>query len=743
MAPLLLFMSSSSAPLSVEKSQQTNQKLGDDDDDDERDAVARVATAEGVAEQYRRDAARIRNEADALEVALTLRKIQTLQAQLNSRQTYWAKHPDQRDDLQQELEQLQQRRRPPREAAEATPISQGSPPPPSSNSVTADNGKPLSSKSKASHTSTVTSTTTTTTQSTLTSTSTTLSDLSPPNAVSDYRSRTETMVNPLNGFDPEDLQLYIPIARDIESSMPNATMNEQLQAFQSTPQLQQHFAIKLQELWQEPLQDMQRLDELKQQYWQSTSDVEKQQLKRDIQQLERTIDRDGLFEYSDSIYLDRLYDLTADELCERRSAVAQLPPLLQTLYKRRCGVVENDANRNDDDDRTLELAILLEHYEPQLDLLEQVHELTPLTVEQQDETRRALQRLPSLVRRHWALEELGLDEYAENDDTDPNHTRLVQALVQRNGASLTDSNDTDAEETWSNLKGLMMDAATGTSADAIVRASSLSDLNDLDFVDRSRYVDEFYPCVARLEAQRPPQQFADDFCARILDNKQSRIYMVRSRPERVVGGYYIRGENQISNDDSGQKLVHRIQTALRDDPELHNKLEFFYIPDPAPLSDEKVELGYSEQPLILLTAKNREIFYDNSEPLIKLAISALGICSTFLFALGASVLQPTAQDRIQAALDSETSLDLSWLAGNVATVGGSFLAILLAHEVAHRVVAWSNKVSSQCFLQCWNAVFASLPPLTQLHVMYSHSLTSACHVLFLRSNWASRALLLR
>lgn len=551
------------------------------------------------------------------------------------------------------------------------------------------------------------------------------------------------MVNPLNGFDPEDLQLYIPIARDIESSMPNATMNEQLQAFQSTPQLQQHFAIKLQELWQEPLQDMQRLDELKQQYWQSTSDVEKQQLKRDIQQLERTIDRDGLFEYSDSIYLDRLYDLTADELCERRSAVAQLPPLLQTLYKRRCGVVENDANRNDDDDRTLELAILLEHYEPQLDLLEQVHELTPLTVEQQDETRRALQRLPSLVRRHWALEELGLDEYAENDDTDPNHTRLVQALVQRNGASLTDSNDTDAEETWTNLKGLMMDAATGTSADAIVRASSLSDLNDLDFVDRSRYVDEFYPCVARLEAQRPPQQFADDFCARILDNKQSRIYMVRSRPERVVGGYYIRGENQISNDDSGQKLVHRIQTALRDDPELHNKLEFFYIPDPAPLSDEKVELGYSEQPLILLTAKNREIFYDNSEPLIKLAISALGICSTFLFALGASVLQPTAQDRIQAALDSETSLDLSWLAGNVATVGGSFLAILLAHEVAHRVVAWSNKVSSQCFLQCWNAVFASLPPLTQLHVMYSHSLTSACHVLFLRSNWASRALLLR
>ena len=743
MAPLLLFMSSSSAPLSVEKSQQTNQKLGDDDDDDDGDAVARVATAEGVAEQYRRDAARIRNEADALEVALTLRKIQTLQAQLNSRQTYWAKHPDQRDDLQQELEQLQQRRRPPREAAEATPISQGSPPPPSSNSVTADNGKPLSSKSKASHTSTVTSTTTTTTQSTLTSTSTTLSDLSPPNAVSDYRSRTETMVNPLNGFDPEDLQLYIPIARDIESSMPNATMNEQLQAFQSTPQLQQHFAIKLQELWQEPLQDMQRLDELKQQYWQSTSDVEKQQLKRDIQQLERTIDRDGLFEYSDSIYLDRLYDLTADELCERRSAVAQLPPLLQTLYKRRCGVVENDANRNDDDDRTLELAILLEHYEPQLDLLEQVHELTPLTVEQQDETRRALQRLPSLVRRHWALEELGLDEYAENDDTDPNHTRLVQALVQRNGASLTDSNDTDAEETWSNLKGLMMDAATGTSADAIVRASSLSDLNDLDFVDRSRYVDEFYPCVARLEAQRPPQQFADDFCARILDNKQSRIYMVSSRPERVVGGYYIRGENQISNDDSGQKLVHRIQTALRDDPELHNKLEFFYIPDPAPLSDEKVELGYSEQPLILLTAKNREIFYDNSEPLIKLAISALGICSTFLFALGASVLQPTAQDRIQAALDSETSLDLSWLAGNVATVGGSFLAILLAHEVAHRVVAWSNKVSSQCFLQCWNAVFASLPPLTQLHVMYSHSLTSACHVLFLRSNWASRALLLR
>jgi hypothetical protein len=51
-----------------------------------------------------------------------------------------------------------------------------------------------------------------------------------------------------------------------------------------------------------------------------------------------------------------------------------------------------------------------------------------------------------------------------------------------------------------------------------------------------------------------------------------------------------------------------------------------------------------------------------------------------------------AMDRLQLALEAG-STDFSWLGEMVGTIVLSMLGIQLAHEAAHKVIAWRDKVS--------------------------------------------------
>jgi len=161
-------------------------------------------------------------------------------------------------------------------------------------------------------------------------------------------------------------------------------------------------------------------------------------------------------------------------------------------------------------------------------------------------------------------------------------------------------------------------------------------------------------------------------------------------PERVVGGYYIRGSNQLTDDATGTKLVERIEKKLAASS-LNDKIEFFYIPDPAPISDEDLEMGEDETPLILVTRKNETVFFDESNGFTKFVISALGLSAVGIFSLGSSVIQSYSQDRLDQVLTTGNG-DISWIVDNASTLGEAMIAILLAHELAHRMVAWSYKV---------------------------------------------------
>jgi hypothetical protein len=621
-----------------------------------------LSVLEGEAHRLREEARKVRHEAEQMDLKLARAKLDAVEGKISNVRWFQRQTSEQQAALEQQLKALRRKlsgdsgttemSRVESPAHTSSTSSAGLPHTPTSNAPPAEPLVPASSQ--------------------------------PPQAEEkeDRRPESRTIpVNPLNGFDPEDLDLYLPVALDIERTMANATLEAQVLAFQARPELQGHFREKIQRAILDPLEEMQQLQELRARYLDSSSDVERSQLKREMEALERSSSNDEYYEYSDTVFLSILPPLSSKELEQRKAAVMELPALLQELYRRRCGVQLDDANG--DERQALELAIQLDHYEMQIDLLEQVRLLGPLSEEQRLDTLLALRSLPPNVRRFLAANAYDIENYTE-DPNDTDFAELMQALVATDSSSDPEEGESAGEAVWSSIKSLM----SGDDA-----SSETEEYNDIDFIDRSRYVAEFYPTVAAMEPIHPSSQLAEEFCTRALDSK--RTYMASNRPERVMGGYYVRGRNLIDDDESsGSKLVERIQRKLDEAAYGHLKqqLEFFYIPDPAPLSDEQMEAGSGDQPLILLTTNNRDVLYPESSPPIKSAVCALGGCSAAIFSLIVCSLQPATQERVIAAYNTGTFESIPWFWGNVAAVLGSSVAIAVLHDFAHRVVAVIDKV---------------------------------------------------
>jgi hypothetical protein len=614
-----------------------------------------VSTAlEEEASRLRAEAERIRLEAEHMDMRLTLDKIRSMENKLSNPGWYRRQDAEQQAALELQLQSLQAKLN----ASNTTTNSS------STTATRITSGKRV--ERPRSRPSTFTTA------------------LTPSPHTPCQREVIEPIpANPLNGFEAEDLELYLPVALDVERTMPNASLSEQVVAFQRRPELQEHFQRKIQEVILDPIQELQRMRDLRSRYLDSTSDVERSQLKRDMERLDRlSSSLEDRLVYSDTIYLSLLAPLSDEELGQRKAAISELPHLLQELYRRRCGVTEQDDDpRENGEQESNELAILLEYYEPQLDLLEQVQMLKPLSAEQRLDVKRALRSLPPPVRRFLAVQELGIDGEEYREDPDETEFEVLIEALENGGSSLNgllnfESDSFEDEIVWNPSDS----------------AKSARYFNDIDFVDRSRYVTEFYPTVAAMESNHPATQLAEDFCTQVLDSR--RTFMVRTKPERVAGGYFIRGENLIPEDEStGHKLVELIRSKLDEDSNsyLKEKLEFFHIPDPAPLSDEQVELGAGDQPLILLTTNSPGDLYPESSPMVKIAISGLGLCSIAIFAGIVCSLQPATQERVIAAYNSGNMDAMPWFWVNTATVLGSSLAIVFIHECAHRVVSWIDK----------------------------------------------------
>jgi hypothetical protein len=231
----------------------------------------------------------------------------------------------------------------------------------------------------------------------------------------------------------------------------------------------------------------------------------------------------------------------------------------------------------------------------------------------------------------------------------------------------------------------------------IMESATFEDLpeyNDIEFIERSQYVEELIPSITNLEAVRPTQEEIDYFVNEIVDSK---TYKLRSKPERVYGGYYIRGFNAIRSDGdtgSNDQMVARLNEKLAAS-KLAGRLQFFFIPDPKALTDEEIDMAILEEPVLLVTGNDPALLYRQTGLLKKLGISAAGLFSLLIFSLGTCELNDIAASRIEDAMQAENVEEILHLTSNAIPVGVALAATQLAHEGAHRIVAWKDKVRTK------------------------------------------------
>ena len=463
--------------------------------------------------------------------------------------------------------------------------------------------------------------------------------------------------------------------------MTNATEDERLEKFRTSPALQTNFQSRLTQMFVEPIQEMNRIQELKQEYLDSTSSKEKESLKRQIDTITKTLDANGPFQYSDSVYRP-IPELSVDEMNERIAAMQTLPDILQTIYKQRYNL---DSTAN------LTLAILLDHYEVQLQLLEQIKILQqPFPTDIRLQIEQAMESLPIIVRNHVAkVVGLNPDEYSIDD--------LVTELSK-------DSDDDDEDDDWWNQ---LLDTTSMKSKPSVSKSSPLSAMdwsvvgdistldeegNDIEMIDRSRYVYDFYPAIARMEQEMISYDTVDQISKTIFESKKA--FMVTNKLERVVGGYYIRGRNLLDEDQSGVKLMEYIQRTLRTtNVTFDEEFEYFYIRDPAPLTDEEIELEYRNDPVFVITRHNETLFYNTATPLTKSIVTLTAFVTMGLFAIDNYHSEQSVLSQMESYLGFTSIATINDIdVSKIAQVIIPLTMLQLVHELGHRFVAWKDKV---------------------------------------------------
>jgi len=676
------------------------------------------------AKQLLLDADRLRLEAEQLDVNLTLQKIAVLEEKLSN--DAWLKKQQGQTikDLYEDLRRLEEKISRPNSTVRNTdiffPMTSGE----SSSTTTSSPAKRLLDEAKES------------------------------NGVDGYNKETKNPnLPPISGFDEKDLKMYIPVAEDVTKMSPNSTLDERIGLFRDSPELQAHFKEKIQNLLLGPLEEMQELETLKQEYLESTSSKKKDSLLIKIKRLETKMDENtiginsngaslngstgnpGGIGYSKSVLLppETLPPLTEAELEERYDAIKTLPDILVAVYLQRTGLYDlpvslstiqvdvgssgiginmdtvnnstSNVNNKDGEESTsggngvstdneasfdlyenLKLAIQLDYYDLQLQLLDQALGIRPLSEELRHEFSEAFRSLPAPVRQRYVTDNLGIGTLEtavlvseESQDVE----RVIEEIIR--------SFDKGSSSPFNlNLNG----DNNKKSEKPIVPL----EYNDIEFIDRSRYLEEFMPSVALLEDIRPSPEEVDLFVTDCLTVSGNKPFMVTSKPERVIGGYYIRGTNKLQFDENtsttaNDRLVQEVFKRLENHPTLKDKIEFYYILDPSPPFDEDMELNVGVNPLFLVTAKNPQVMYGISAPLTKGVISISGFLFTFMFSVGSCVLNPKINASLQNSLDSiasnpvSTIIDFQWFSDLCLPLYFSFLGILFAHELGHRLVA--------------------------------------------------------
>jgi hypothetical protein len=211
-------------------------------------------------------------------------------------------------------------------------------------------------------------------------------------------------------------------------------------------------------------------------------------------------------------------------------------------------------------------------------------------------------------------------------------------------------------------------------------------------VDRS--IETLYPkCMRKEDLDEPTMAQIQMLFGTVLPQAK---FTSTSKPEKVLGGYVIRGSHRYENAD---ELIEALDKEIAK-ANLADKMTVFHTPDftvfaQAEEDDFDLDLFDPEEQPPILYVTSSDIARDRQRFLLSLT-SAFGLATSWYLSIYPFLLNPGIAKRVEdqlALADSSMAYDLDWLTELSVPLFVSFLGIQLAHELAHRLVAARYSVS--------------------------------------------------
>lgn len=203
-------------------------------------------------------------------------------------------------------------------------------------------------------------------------------------------------------------------------------------------------------------------------------------------------------------------------------------------------------------------------------------------------------------------------------------------------------------------------------------------------------IDNLYPKCTRKEGEEPTQAEVNQLMTEVLPKAK---FTTTAKPEKVLGGYVIRGNSKSEN---GDDLIQAIDEQLAK-TSLGEKMTVLYTRDftvftSDGLDDDTIDLPDMD-PILYVVGPN--IVREPRRVLLSLT-SGLGLATCWYLSLYPFLLNPTIASRVDeelALVDAGMTPDLSWLTDLSVPLFATFIGIQLMHEAGHRLVAAFNGVS--------------------------------------------------
>jgi len=211
-----------------------------------------------------------------------------------------------------------------------------------------------------------------------------------------------------------------------------------------------------------------------------------------------------------------------------------------------------------------------------------------------------------------------------------------------------------------------------------------SDFN-IDDDRRERFVTSIFPDATRKEKiPEPTEEEAKIFVEKVLNRT---TFNPSSKPEKIPGGYLIRGINMMN---SNEAMIGAVENALQTST-ISENVQFFYVRDPYPVStDDPTSVDFENiwgEPVMVIF--NKDISPDRNS-FVAAITTLISLACVAIFAVESFNDTPAVVQKVESAYNSG-DYDLAWLTPSITPIFFSVLATQVAHELAHQIFALKGK----------------------------------------------------